>query len=103
VIEKLCNAAADRQLPSVTVLEQSSDGTIPVKLVVSRSFLLHVYIYCIVFASVLCLNTSGVCNLIFLTNWIVRDKKYNNVYKHKHIHSLIIRNTQNDFDFVFNR
>jgi hypothetical protein len=53
VIEKLYNAAADRQLPSVTVLEQSSDGTIPVKLVVSRSFLLNVYIYCIVLASVL--------------------------------------------------
>jgi hypothetical protein len=51
-----------------------------------------------------CLNTSGVCNLIFIINWIVRDKKYNNVYKHNHIHrhSLIIRNTQNDFDFVFN-
>jgi hypothetical protein len=41
--------------------------------------------------------------LIFITNWIVRDKKYNNVYKHKQIHSLIIRSTQNDFDFVFNR
>ena len=103
LLEKLYNAAADRQLPSVTVLEQSSDGTIPVKLVVSRSFLLHVCIYCIVLASVLCLNTSGVCNLIFTTYWIVRDKKYNNVYKHKHIHSLIIRSTQNDFDFVFNR
>jgi hypothetical protein len=63
VIEKLYNAAADRQLPSVTVLEQSSDGTISVKLVVSKSFLLHVCIYCIVLASVLCLNTSGVCNL----------------------------------------
>ena len=50
-----------------------------------------------------CLNTSGVCNLIFIIKWILRDKKYNNVYKHKHIHSLIIRNTQNDFDFVFNR
>ena len=49
-----------------------------------------------------CLNTSGMCNLIFIINWIVRDKKYNNVYKYKHIHSLIIRNTQNDFDFVFN-
>jgi hypothetical protein len=109
VIEKLYNAAADRQLPSVTVLEQSSDGTIPVKLVVSRSFLLHEYIYIVLcsalLASVLCLNTStsGVCNLIFIINWIVRDKKYNNIYKHKHIHSLIIRNTQNDFDFVFNR
>jgi diadenosine tetraphosphatase ApaH/serine/threonine PP2A family protein phosphatase len=41
--------------------------------------------------------------LIFIINWIVRNKKYNNVYKHEHIHSLIIRNTQNDFDFVFNR
>ena len=91
----------------MTTLEQSSDGTIPVKLVlVSRSFLLHVYLYCIVLASVLCLiclNTSGVCNLIFIINWIVPDKKYNNVYKHKHIRTLIIRNTQNDFDFVFNR
>jgi hypothetical protein len=71
------------------------------------TFLLHVYLYCIVLAWVLCLsdclNTSGVCNLIFIINWIVCDKKYNNVYKHKHIHSLIIRNTQNDFDFVFNR
>jgi hypothetical protein len=91
------------------MLEQSSDGTIPVKLVVSRSFLLHVYLYCIVLASVfclICLNTSGVCNLVFIINWIVRDKKYNNIYKHKHIHSLIIRNTantQNDFDFIFNR
>jgi hypothetical protein len=43
-----------------------------------------------------------VCDLIFIINWIVRDKKYNNVYKHKHIHSPIIRNTQNDFNFVFN-
>jgi hypothetical protein len=89
------------------MLEQSSDGTIPVELVVSRSFLLLVYLYCIVLASILCLSdclkTSGVCNLIFIINWIVRDKKYNNVYKHKHIHSLIIRNTENDFDFVFNR
>ena len=77
VIEKLYNAAADRQLPSVTVLEQSSDGTIPVKLVVSRSFLLHVYLYCIVLASVLCLiclNTSGVCNLIFITRSYYRKE-----------------------------
>jgi hypothetical protein len=44
---------------------------------------------------------SGVCKLIFIINWIVRDKKYNNVYKHKHIRSLKIRNTQNDSDFVF--
>jgi hypothetical protein len=89
------------------MLEQSSDGTIPVKLVVSRSFLLHVIIlYCARLGLGIvsdCLNTSGVCNLIFIIKWIVRDKKYNNVYKHKHIHSLIIRNTQNDFDFVFNR
>jgi hypothetical protein len=48
VIEKLYNAAADRQLPSVTVLEQSSDGTIPVKLVVSRPF------YCMYIHIVLC-------------------------------------------------
>jgi hypothetical protein len=83
----------------VTVLEQSSDGTIPVKLVVSRSFLLHEYIYI-----VLCLPDLPryiVSDLFEHINWIVRDKKYNNVYKHKHIHSLIIRNTQNDF--VFNR
>jgi hypothetical protein len=33
--EKLYDAATDGQLPSVTVLEQSSDGTIPVKLVVT--------------------------------------------------------------------
>jgi hypothetical protein len=42
VIEKFYNTAADRQLPSVTMLEQSSDGTIPVKLVVSRSFLMMI-------------------------------------------------------------
>jgi hypothetical protein len=63
-IETLYNAAADRQLPSVTMLElvgaikpsDLSDGTISVKLLVSRSFLLHVYLYCIVLASVLCLH-----------------------------------------------
>jgi hypothetical protein len=45
VKEKLYNAAADRQLPSVTVLEQSSDGTIPVKLVVSIDPFYCMYVY----------------------------------------------------------
>jgi hypothetical protein len=62
------------------VLEQSSDGTIPVKLLVSTSFLGIVSD---------CLNTSGVCNSIFyIINRIVCDKKNNKHYKHKHIHSL---------------